>query len=237
MLTIDIYTLGDSYGWRRGSGDWQGVQTVFDRREAIQVIQEAGSTNWQTALPPHHPFYFGFPDFPPQPTDPPPPKARIWISSIQRTFAAKSDFPKVQWHPQVLWVGVGYQRHALTLLETAISQVCRSYHLAESAIVGIATLDHKAAEPDLIQLCQDRDWLLQSFSAEQLKQISVPTASAKVETTVGTASVSEAAALLAASASCLRVYKQVIHHPERSGAVTVAVAESEQEFHPITVEK
>jgi cobalt-precorrin 5A hydrolase/precorrin-3B C17-methyltransferase len=35
------------------------------------------------------------------------PKARIWISPTQRQFSRESNFPQVQWHPRVLWVGIG----------------------------------------------------------------------------------------------------------------------------------
>jgi cobalt-precorrin 5A hydrolase / precorrin-3B C17-methyltransferase len=238
---IDI--LGEPFGWQRGPGDWTGVSSAIARQEPVQVIQEAGSTLWQHHLPPHHSFQFGFPDVP-APADAPPipaPKARVWISPIQRTFSPETDFPKVQWHPRVLWVGIGCERGTSKhLIETAVESVCQAHHLATAAIAGIATIDIKADEVGIVELCGDRHWPLRCFSANQLSQISVPTPSAVVEAEVGTPSVAEAAAILAATSAnhealspstpLLRVRKQIIRQPDQPGAVTVAIAEAEQEY-------
>jgi cobalt-precorrin 5A hydrolase/precorrin-3B C17-methyltransferase len=230
---IDV--LGKPFGWQRGSGDWTGVSAAVARQQPVQVIQEAGSTLWQAHLPPNHTFCFGFPELPSS-TDVPAPQGRIWISPIQRSFSAEADFPKVQWHPRVLWVGIGCERGtSRSLLETAIQQVCQANHLAEAAIAGIATIDLKADETGILELCQARHWPLRCFSAEQLRQISVPTPSSIVEAEVGTPSVSEAAALLASQSSeqqpsQLRVHKQIVRQPDQPGAVTVAIAQAAQEY-------
>ncbi len=243
--SISVLQLGTSLGWRAGSGDWDGVQAAIDQGGPIQVIQEAGSIDWQPQLPLQHPFSFGFPDYPLPAHQPPPaqPKARIWISPIQRKFSKDSDFPKVQWHPPVLWVGLGYQSGVSTeAIEWAIQQVCRSYHLAVAAIAGIATIDRKVTDPPLQELCQYQPWELQGFSAEQLRAVEVPTPSGTVKEATGTASVAEAAALLAAqtgsadSTSFLRVRKQVLRQSnfsesasnsiDCSGAITIAIAQT-----------
>ncbi len=229
---VDV--LGNPFGWQRGSGDWTGVSAAVARQQPVQVIQEAGSRLWQTHLPPEHSFDFGA-DLPPSTSAPPNPQARIWISPIQRTFSLEADFPKVQWHPRVLWVGIGCERGtSKSLIETAVQQACRTHHLAEAAIAGVATLDLKADETGILELCHERKWPLRCFSAEQLRQISVPTPSAAVEAEVGTPSVAEAAALLAAQGAEqrpeLRVKKQIVRQPDQPGAVTVAIAQAEQEY-------
>jgi cobalt-precorrin 5A hydrolase/precorrin-3B C17-methyltransferase len=66
---VDI--LGVPFGWQRGEGDWTGVSAVVARGEPVQVIQEAGSTLWQSHLPQGHPFHFGFPEYPTTPPLPP----------------------------------------------------------------------------------------------------------------------------------------------------------------------
>jgi cobalt-precorrin 5A hydrolase/precorrin-3B C17-methyltransferase len=228
--------LGNPFGWQRGSGNWTGVSAAVARQQPVQVIQEAGSTLWQAHLPPDHPFQFGFPDFPSSADAPPAPQARIWISPMQRTFSSEADFPKVQWHPRVLWVGIGCERGtSRSLIEMAVQQVCRANHLAEAAIAGVATIDLKADETGILELCQARQWPLRCFAAEQLRQISVPTPSATVEAEVGTPSVAEAAAILAAQGlgqqfPQLRVQKQIVRQPDHPGAVTVAIAQAEQEY-------
>jgi len=232
---IDV--LGIPWGWQRGDGDWTGVSAAIARQEPIQVIQEAGSTLWQSHLPETHPFQFGFPEYTAEVReDAPTPKARVWISPIQRKFSPESDLPKVQWHPRVLWVGIGCERGtSRQLIETAIQQVFRANHLAEGAIAGIATIDLKADEIGLVDLCRDRHLPLHCFTADQLRAVQVPTPSAIVEAEVGTPSVAEAAAILGASpfpppTPSLRVPKQIVRAENQPGAVTVAIAQSEQEY-------
>lgn len=237
---VDI--LGVPFGWQRGEGDWTGVSAVVARGEPVQVIQEAGSTLWQNHLPEGHPFQFGFPEYTATNREElPSPKARIWISPIQRRFSQDSDLPKAQWHPRVLWVGIGCERGtSKQLIEAAIEQVCQKNHLAKRAIAGIATIDIKADEVGLVELCREgfanakgeRNWPLRTFPAEVLRSVHVPNPSAVVDKEVGTPSVAEAAALLAAQSQTLLVTKQIFRSPIQNpkGAVTVAIAQSEQEY-------
>jgi cobalt-precorrin 5A hydrolase / precorrin-3B C17-methyltransferase len=125
---------------------------------------------------------------------------------------------------QTLWVGIGCQRHSpRSLIVQAIAQVCEAHHIPERAIAGIATLDRKADE--LTDYCRDRHLLLRTFTADQLSQVSTPGASARIQALVGSPSVAEAAALLAAAPNGeLWVTKQVFRDP--LGGVTVAIARS-----------
>jgi cobalt-precorrin 5A hydrolase/precorrin-3B C17-methyltransferase len=241
---VDV--LGVPFGWQRGEGDWTGVSAAIARGEPVEVIQEVGSTLWQNHLPEGHSFYFGFPEYTATTQEKlPAPQARIWISPTQRRFSTESDMPKVQWHPRVLWVGIGCERGtSRELIETAIGQVCQRNHLAEGAIAGIATIDIKASEFGLVELCRDRNWPLRTFSAPMLRSVSVPTPSAIVNQEVGTPSVAEAAAILAGQSSCLSfvkgeqdahptrlmVSKQIFKSENQKGAVTVAIAQSQQEY-------
>jgi cobalt-precorrin 5A hydrolase/precorrin-3B C17-methyltransferase len=220
-----IDTFGFTYGWRKGKGDWTGAMAAIARQETVQVIQEAGSTLWQEHLPINHPFYFGFPDSQPEIN----PQARIWISPTKRKIAPKSDFPKVQWHPKVLWVGIGCERGtSQELIVRAIDETCKTYHLATEAIAGIASINLKADEPGIVELCQRRNLILKTFDAEQLNQVTVPNPSEVVQQEVGTPSVAEAAAILAGGN--LIVAKQIFKSKTQSGAVTVAIAEAEVEY-------
>lgn len=233
LLGIDV--LGVPFGWRQGSGDWKGVSAAIARREAVEVIQEAGSPLWQRHLPEGHTFKFGAPE-----ANSPAPRARIWISATQRQFSP--DFPQIQWHPPTLWVGIGCIRGTpARLIASAIEEVCRRHHLAEAAIAGIATIDLKADEVGLLAFCQERQLPLKTFSAQVLRQLAVPNPSAAVSRAVGTPSVAEAAALAAARAMNhkisgnnndspvspnLLVSKQIIKSPGEAAAVTVAIAQS-----------
>ncbi|MDJ0592846.1 MAG: precorrin-3B C(17)-methyltransferase [Pleurocapsa sp. MO_226.B13] len=223
LPAIDIF--GYTYGWRKGDGNWTEAMAAVARQKTVQVIQEAGSTLWQQHLPSDCPFYFGFPDSQAEIA----PQARIWISSTKRKIAPKSDFPKVQWHPKVLWVGIGCERGtSRELIDTAIDETCKTYHLASEAIAGIASINLKANETGLIEVCQRRNAILKTFSAEQLSQVDVPTPSEIVQQEVGTPSVAEAAAILAGKN--LLVSKQIFKSEDRSGAVTVAIAQADVEY-------
>ncbi|WP_009634341.1 precorrin-3B C(17)-methyltransferase [Synechocystis sp. PCC 7509] len=202
--------LGVPFGWRRGGGDWTGVSAVVARGESVQVIQEAGSNLWQKA--------YSF-------KDSPTPQAKIYITARN---VDKLDYPQIQWHPQVLWVGIGCERG--TTKETiakAITKVFLEYKLAESAIAAIATIDIKADEVGLLELCQERDLPLITFTKEVLSAVTVPNPSNIVKSEVGTPSVAEAAALSASSSQTLLVTKQIF---KSVGAVTIAIAQSKQEY-------
>ncbi len=242
-LLPEITELGNPFGWRQGTGDWAGVSAAIACGDSVQVIQEAGSTLWQAALPAQHPFQFGFPEFTAEVREERPnPKARVWISPIQRRFGHSVELPKVQWHPRVLWVGIGCERGAPEIvIAHAIQQALRSHHLAEGAIAGLATIDHKSDEVGLIDYCRNCTLPLKCFSAEMLRAIAVPNPSAHVNSKTGTPSVAEAAAILAALEclsphSALRtpqpllVSKKVFRLPDHPGAVTIAIAQAEQEY-------
>ncbi|WP_317619416.1 precorrin-3B C(17)-methyltransferase [Laspinema olomoucense] len=228
---IDV--LGVPCGWTRGEGNWTAVSAAIARQEPVEVIQEVGCTLWQENLPEDHPFVLESPDNSKRP------KARVWISAIQRQFAPDSEFPKVQWHPRVLWVGVGCERGtSRRVVETAIAQVCQSHHFAQGAIAGIATIDIKADEVGLLELCEARQWPLKTFASEVLKSVAVPTPSTVVEQEVGTPSVAEAAAIMAAqewnspgeTSNSLLVSKQIFRLEGEPGAVTIAIAQGEREY-------
>ncbi len=215
-LLPGIDVLGVPFGWTKGSGNWTGVASAIAQGKPVQVIQEAGTFLWQSHLPTHHPFSFGWPEVPAQqPDQPPTPQARVWISPIQRKFSPDSGLPKVQWHPRVLWVGLGCERGtSKQLMSWAIESVCRSRHLAMGAIAGIATLDLKADESGLVELCHENHWPLRCFTPEALQQISVPNPSKIVAQAVGTPSVAEAAAILAATRPemPLSTFPPIDHH-------------------------
>jgi cobalamin biosynthesis protein CbiG len=139
------------------------------------------------------------------------------------------------------WVGIGCNRGvSQNLLETAIKEVFKNHKLEIKNITGIATIDTKANESSILQLCQKNKWQLKTFSSEQLKNIPVPNPSAIAETAVGTKSICEAAAILATikpnqilhpqnqnfAATTLTIQKQKYRHPTETGTVTIAIAET-----------
>jgi cobalt-precorrin 5A hydrolase len=87
-------------------------------------------------------------------------------------------------------------------------------------VVAVATIDRRAAEPCVVALAGARGVPVRAHPAAALAEVPVPTPSAVVARHVGTASVAEAAALLAAGPGArLAVAKQ------RSEHATCAIAE------------
>jgi cobalamin biosynthesis protein CbiG len=146
----------------------------------------------------------------------------------------------------ILWVGIGCKKEtSRELIELAITEVFRENHLSESAIAGIATINTKASEVGLLELCQTRNLSLKTFSAEVLQNISVPNPSQVVNSKVGTTSVAEAAAIKASldfdranfeshkkeGIKNLLISKQIFRssNPNIKEVVTIAVAMTAKE--------
>ena len=126
------------------------------------------------------------------------------------------------------WLGIGCQRGTSSfLIHYAIVSVCQRYSLTLEGISGLATIDFKGTNPALLQICSKLRLPLITFTPEELASVKVLSPSLMVKTAVGTPSVAEAAALLAASTNKLLVPKQIIKLSPQPGAVTVAIAESE----------
>jgi cobalt-precorrin 5A hydrolase/precorrin-3B C17-methyltransferase len=107
-----------------------------------------------------------------------------------------------RWHPPVLWLGLGCERYSSeSLLERLVVETLASAGLAEAAVAGLASAERKGDEPALLALAERRGWPLRLFSAEELAAVAVPNPSAAVARELGTASVAEASALLAARAA------------------------------------
>jgi len=228
-----IDQLGIPFGWAKGSGDWTAVSAAFAQGQPIEICQDSGTTLWRDHLPTDHPFILPAAAAPCSPSPLPPflPAARLWISPNQPAVSPTDDSPMAQWHPRVLWVGIGCERGTpRRVIETAIEQVFQAQGLVLESIAGVASLDLKADEVGLVELCETRRWPLRCFAADDLKDIPVPNPSAVVAAAVQTPSVAEAAAMVAADRGQLRVAKQVMRLDGEPGAVTVAVAQAEREY-------
>ena len=228
LLPID--TFGEIFGWQKGEGDWTTVSANITRGKCTLVRQTAGLKWWQNRLPKNHPFIFN------QEMD----DDITSMISIGVEKNSSGNIPSICWHPKVLWVGIGCERGtSFALIESALLKVLKKYNLAEKAIASLATIDIKRDEVSILKLAQEWNLPLQTYAAEELKNIPVPNPSSMVEKEVGTASVAEASALKGASftdfecnTANLIVSKQIIKSSEEKGAVTIAIAQSSLEYNP-----
>lgn len=119
-------------------------------------------------------------------------------------------------------IGLGCQRGvSLTTLESAIAEALRP--LGEVEVCVIASHACKADEAALLALARTRGWSLRFYPSETLAAVTVPSPSPRTASEIGTPSVAEAAALLAAGGRELLVAKRVCRDVDGMG-VTVAVA-------------
>jgi cobalt-precorrin 5A hydrolase/precorrin-3B C17-methyltransferase len=119
-------------------------------------------------------------------------------------------------HPPSLVAGVGASTGAPSdavseLLDAALDRA----GLARPSVAELATLDRKTTEPAL----QALDLPRHGFAAESLRTVRVPTPSDVVARAVGTPSVAEAAALLAAGPDA-----ELVVHKQATAVATVAIA-------------
>jgi len=211
-LALDSF--GEAWGWRRGSGPWDALMKQAQRQAPIQVAQTAGNRRWQQLD--------GAP-------------AAASSSSSPDLVIGNAPTSACNWHPPSLWLGMGCERGtSLSLLERCIDTTLAELNLAPEAVAGVATADRKADEPALLDLAQRRGWPLRCFPAEQLAAVAVPNPSAAVAAELGTASVAEAAAQLAAGpAAQLRAEKRIERaQPGEQGAATLAIGQADSQWAP-----
>jgi cobalt-precorrin 5A hydrolase len=96
-------------------------------------------------------------------------------------------------------LGIGCDRDTpIQTLENAIDQALDSIGLTRESVLQLATIDKKNDEVAILRLSENNQWPINFYPAEQLAKIKIPNPSAVVLKYMGTPSVSEAAAILAA---------------------------------------
>jgi cobalt-precorrin 5A hydrolase/precorrin-3B C17-methyltransferase len=110
-----------------------------------------------------------------------------------------SSGPAVVYRPASLVVGIGASRGVPAAEVSAlINEALTGAGLSPWSVRLAATVDRKADEAGLLAAVRARDWPLTVFPAAELAVVAVPNPSETVRAAVGTPSVAEAAALLAA---------------------------------------
>jgi cobalt-precorrin 5A hydrolase/precorrin-3B C17-methyltransferase len=211
---VPLDSFGEGWGWRRGQGNWDQLMKQAARDEPLALVNEGGQSLALADLAVTQ-LRAGPGEANPSETTAP---ADLWISPRQG--------PGCRWHPPLLWVGVGCERHSSeTLMASALDSALGLRGLAPGAVAGLASLSLKGDEPALLALASKNNWPLRLFEAAALAAIPVPNPSAVVAAEVGTASVAEAAALAAAGPGAeLLVAKTIRRGAPGEGAVTVAIA-------------
>jgi len=123
-------------------------------------------------------------------------------------------------HPPSLTVGVGAASVlAPDELADLAGAAMAAAGLARASVGAVATIDRRAADPAVLALAAAWGVPVRALTAEALAGVEVPNPSATVAAAVGTASVAEAAALLAGGPGA-----ELVVTKQRSTSATFAVA-------------
>jgi cobalt-precorrin 5A hydrolase/precorrin-3B C17-methyltransferase len=130
-------------------------------------------------------------------------------------------------------VGVGASRGANSgALWGRFTSALVEARVARGAVGAVATLDRKAHEPAIVALAQRLGVALRTFDAAALAGVRVPNPSQVVAGAVGTPSVAEAAALLAAGPAATLLASKAVSD---TGDSTVAIARRVEPVGEVTV--
>ncbi len=217
--TLAVDLLGRELGWRiEGTGDVTRVSAAMVNGDPVGLFQEAGEVDWRPSVIPLPNNLI---------------RCESWEQLLgsgcraaliitDRSLEGRQDggFPKVIYRPRSLVVGIGCNRGTgIEEIARAVEAVMRKHGLALSSVRALATVDLKRDEEGLQAYAGRLGVPILYYSAAELASIrATPNPSPVVRRWVGTPSVCEAAALLAAGETSLLVPK------EKTENVTVAVA-------------
>ena len=240
-LALDVF--GKSWGWRRSSnGDWTALmqeaaatqtargQGLLPETTPIRINQTNGSVLWRSL-------------------DAAAASGLVTSLEGQSTDLTSGADPTngadltigitrgagCRWHPPSLWLGLGCERGtSQELIARLVDQELDRLGLAPEAIAGMASIDRKADEHAFLSLAQERGWAQQWLPAATLNAIAVPNPSDAVAAEMGTASVAEASALVAAGPGArLLLHKTIARaQGDEQGAATLAMATCAEQWAP-----
>ncbi len=216
---LNLDSFGNQWGWERSGNikDWSKLVIKQAKNKEIFCKQLSGNQLWKTS------------------------ESGEIITQINEKDTEKKDSTfhvsifknhETTWHPPVLWVGIGCERNASKeLIINSLNNLLESGNLSQQSIAGFATIDIKKDEKGILELAKEKNLPIKFFSKEDLSTIIVPNPSNVVQNEIGTPSVAEASCLLAAGEeSKLLEEKRIFKN--QSGAVTIALAESKNQYNP-----
>ena len=141
---------------------------------------------------------------------------------IDTERSPRPDLPAIFLQSPKVVVGIGCRRQTTKAeIEEAVTSVLMSHAIDWSQVIEIVSIDLKKDEPGLLEFAAAKCLPTRFFSAAELDMVKVPSPSAKVQSVTGSASVSEAAAILAGRG-------ELLVKKNKFARVTVAVARSKK---------
>ncbi len=144
----------------------------------------------------------------------------IVISDRVVTTGTRPASPTVTYRPPSLVLGAGASR-GVTAAEMGdlMDKALGDAGLSAASVSLVATVDLKRGERGLVDAARQRGWEVTGFAPSDLAPVAVPNPSETVRAAIGTPSVAEAAALLAAGQGAV-----LAAHKSKSRRATVAIA-------------
>lgn len=198
-------TIGDAFDWFTLPGEgceMNQVISLFVNKEPTALllnIRDKGTEMLERTCPPHVDVFSKLEDIDAN-------RYRL-IISVGPYFYENGQVPVLYYVPKVLHLGIGLAHNAEPK-EEIVNRLL--HHLLDAniiprAIKSVATIEEKREEPviGILQTAYETHF----YSAEELNKIEVPTPSEVVNKHMGTHSVSEASAILAANGGPLIMNK------------------------------
>ena len=222
---LDIDSFGKQWGWERSGKkeDWSRLVIKQSKNKKLFCKQLSGNDLWKTSDSAKNINYLLEKD--------PEEKDSTFHISVHSHF-------ENTWHPKTLWIGIGCERNtSKKLIEKSLKNILKSNNLSELSIAGFATIDLKKDEKGILEVAKENKLPIKFFNKNDLSQINVPNPSNVVLNEIGTPSVAEASCLLAAREGANLLKEKTIFKNKNDldtdiGAVTIAIAESKNQYSP-----
>ncbi|MCR8539095.1 MAG: precorrin-3B C(17)-methyltransferase [Prochlorococcus marinus CUG1439] len=222
---LKLDSFGNQWGWKRSGKiqNWSKLVIKQAKNEEIFCKQLSGIGLWKTSES----------------------GEIINQSCVKETENPDSTFhvnifknQETTWHPPVLWIGLGCERNtSKELIANSLNDFLDSSNISPHSIAGFATIDIKKDEKGILELAEENNLPIKFFTKEELSKINVPNPSSVVQKEIGISSVAEASCLLAAGEGSKilkekRIFKNNALATSKSGAVTISIAESKNQYYP-----
>ena len=226
---LNIDSFGNQWGWKR-SGDtkeWSKLVIKQSNNKEIYCSQLSGNNLWKTSEAGNTITQLSDADLEPN-------ESSFHISIFGNH--------KNTWHPPLLWIGLGCERNtSKELIEDSLENFLATNNLSPLSIAGFATIDLKKDEQAILKISKETNLPIKFFTSEELSKINTPNPSNVVLNEIGTSSVAEAACILAGGEGSKllqekKIFKSSDSSKNKFGAVTIAVAQSKNQYSPLTGE-
>jgi len=224
LLNLDSF--GQKWGWRRSGSteNWSKLVINQSKKQTISFQQFSGTELWKRCKASRNLHELSHCED---------------ISDKESTFVVgfKKD-SQTTWHPPILWLGMGCERNTdKKFIEDSLNHFLDENEISVLSIAGIATVDVKKDEKAILDIAQFNQWPIKFIPAKELLDVKVPNPSQVVFDEIGSYSVSEASCLYAAGKDAKLLFEKQIFinkncSGDRLGAVTLALAESKNQFAP-----